>query len=44
MVVFSEYHDTLATDFFAKAKVTIDKIPMPETTISYNLKDYSSAR
>ena len=44
VVVFSEYHDTLATDFFAKAGVTIDKIAMPSKEIAYNLKDYSSAR
>ena len=44
VVVFSEYHDTLATEFFAKAGVKIDKQPMPATNIDYNLKDYSSAR
>jgi dCMP deaminase len=44
VVVFSDYHDTMATEFFAKAKVVIDKIPMPKTEIAYHLKDYSSAR
>lgn len=44
VVVFSNYHDTLATEFFAKASVMIDKHAMPSTDISYNLKDYSSAR
>jgi len=44
VVVFSEYHDTLATDFFAKANVTIDKHAMPVTEIAYKLNDYSSAR
>jgi dCMP deaminase len=44
VVVFSDYHDTLATDFFKKAKVAIDKHKMPSTEISYNLKEYSSAR
>ncbi len=44
VVVFSNYHDTLATEFFAKADVTIDKQTMPSTDISYNLKDYSSVR
>lgn len=44
VVVFSDYHDTLATEFFAKAKVTIDKIPMPSREIEYDLKNYSSAR
>jgi len=44
VVVFSDYHDTLATQFFSKAGVKIDKHSMPSTEIIYNLKDYSSAR
>ncbi|MBF0569952.1 MAG: cytidine/deoxycytidylate deaminase family protein [Candidatus Omnitrophica bacterium] len=44
VVVFSDYHDTLATDFFAKAKVRIDKVPMPAKDINYDLDGYSSAR
>lgn len=44
VVVFSDYHDTLATEFFAKAGVKIDKHSMPSTEIVYNLKSYSSAR
>jgi len=44
VVIFSDYHDTLATDFFKKAGVTIDKHPVPDTNINYNLKDYFSAR
>ena len=44
VVVFSDYHDTLATQFFAKGGVRIDKHPVPGKDIHYNLKDYSSAR
>ena len=44
VVVFSDYHDTLAMDFFKKGGVVIDKIAMPSLDINYNLKDYSSAR
>ncbi len=44
VVVFSDYHDTLATEFFAKGGVKIDKHAMPSTQIAYHLKDYSSAR
>ena len=44
VVVFSDYHDTMATSFFAKAKVIIDRIDMPEATIHYDLKNYTSAR
>ena len=44
VVVFSDYHDTLATEFFKKAKVTIDKHAMPATDIAYDLDGYSSAK
>ncbi|MCD4779159.1 MAG: cytidine/deoxycytidylate deaminase family protein [Candidatus Omnitrophica bacterium] len=44
VVVFSDYHDTLATDFFSKAGVHIDKVAMPDKEIIYDLKDYSSAK
>ncbi len=44
VVIFSDYHDTLATDFFAKGKVHIDKIPMPSKLIAYDLEKYTSAR
>ena len=44
VVVFANFHDTLATEFFTKANVVIDKHAMPATEILYNLKDYSSAR
>jgi len=44
VVIFSDYHDTLATEFFAKANVTIDKHPIPKTEIIYDLKKYTSAK
>ena len=44
VVVFSDYHDTLATEFFTKASVKIDKLAVPKCDINYNLKEYSSAR
>jgi dCMP deaminase len=44
VIVFSDYHDTLATDFFAKADIKIEKHPMPSKEIIYNLKNYTSAR
>ena len=44
VVVFSDYHDTMATGFFTKAKVIIDRIDMPEKAIRYDIKNYSSAR
>lgn len=44
VVIFADFHDTLATQFFAKAGVEIVKIPMPKRDINYNLDEYSSAR
>ena len=44
VVIFSDYHDTLALQFFTKAGVKIDKITMPSKEIQYDLKNYSSAR
>jgi len=44
VVIFSDFHDTLATDFFKKANVKIDKIDMPSKEINYDLKSYSSAK
>ena len=44
VVIFSDYHDTMAEQFFAKAKVSIDRIAMPKKEIQYDLKAYSSAR
>ncbi len=44
VVIFSEYHDTLAEEFFNIAKVKIRRIKMPETKINYDLKNYSSAK
>jgi dCMP deaminase len=44
VVIFSDFHDTLATDFFAKAGVKIDQHAMPAREIDYDLESYSSAR
>lgn len=44
VVIFSDFHDTLASEFFAKAGVKIDKKDMPKREINYDLENYSSAR
>jgi len=44
VVVFSDYHKTLAVDFFAQSGVELVKLPMPERMIRYDLASYSSAR
>jgi len=44
VVVFSDYHDTLAEEFFERAGVKLRRIEMPETTIYYDLKSFTSAK
>lgn len=44
IVIFSDYHDTLAEEFFSRAKVNIKRLPMPDKEINYDLENYSSAK
>ncbi len=44
VVVFSDYHNTLAEQFFSEAGVILDRRPMPGKSIVYDLDSYSSAR
>lgn len=44
VVVFSDYHDTLAIKFFNDAGVEITKVAMPDKLIRYDLENYSSAK
>jgi len=44
IVIFSDYHDTLAEEFFKKANVQIRRLPMPEKSIDYDLENFSSAK
>ncbi len=44
VVVFSDFHDTLATKFYTESGIEIVKLPMPDRTINYNIEKYSSAR
>ena len=43
VVIFSEYHNTLAERFFEETGVALTRLPMPTTTIRYDLEDYTSA-
>jgi dCMP deaminase len=43
VVIFSDYHDTLATSFFSDAEVDIVKVNMPDKEIKYDLDSFSSA-
>jgi dCMP deaminase len=44
VVVFSDYHDTLAEEFFEKSGVPLLRLPKPPTTIEYNLEAFSSVK
>lgn len=44
VVVFSDFHDTLATQFYSAAGVEVVKLSMPNNIIRYDLKNYSSAK
>ncbi len=44
VVVFSDFHDTLAVEFLKKANINIDKLSKPANEIIYNLDSYSSAK
>jgi dCMP deaminase len=44
VVVFSDFHDTLATQFYSAAGVEVVKLDMPGNVIHYDLKNYSSAK
>jgi len=44
IVIFSDYHDTKAEEFFNIAGIKLKRLEMPETSINYNLKDYSSVK
>ncbi len=43
VVVFSEYHDTLAEHFFRESNVELCRLSMPEKEIRYDIENYSSA-
>lgn len=44
VVIFSDYHDTLAEEFFERANIELRRIQQPKTNIDYNLDSFSSAK
>lgn len=44
VVVFSDYHDTLAETFFEESGVLLERLPVPSPTINYDLESYTSAK
>ena len=44
IVIFSDYHDTKAEEFFRIANIDIIRLQMPEKIINYNIDEYTSAK
>ncbi len=44
VVVFSDYHSSLAEQFFAESGVQLVRLRMPSREINYDLDNYSSAK
>jgi dCMP deaminase len=44
VVIFSDYHNTLAEDFFRKADVKIKRLKIPDMKIDYDIDSFSSAK
>jgi len=44
IVIFSDYHDTLAEEFFKKANVKIKRLSIPNKNIEYDLEHFGSAK
>jgi len=44
VVIFSDYHDTQAEEFFKIGKVKLRRLKMPDTEIDYDLGSFSSAK
>lgn len=44
VIIFSDYHDTLAEYFFSVAKVPIKRIEKPRSDIDYDLDSFTSAK
>ena len=44
VVIFSDYHGSLAEKFLEESDVPIDRLPMPDREIEYDLEEYSSAK
>jgi dCMP deaminase len=44
VVVFTHFHDTLASQFFSQAKIPVELVEMPKREIDYDLDSFSSAK
>lgn len=43
IVIFSDYKGSLAEEFLKESGVPLDRLPMPDREITYDLESYSSA-
>ncbi|MCK4806307.1 MAG: cytidine/deoxycytidylate deaminase family protein [Candidatus Aegiribacteria sp.] len=43
IVIFSDYHGSLAEKFLDESGVPLDRLPMPSREITYDLENYPSA-
>ncbi len=44
IIIFSDYHDTLAEEFFSIAGIKIKRLEIPDMNIKYDLGKYTSAK
>jgi dCMP deaminase len=44
VVIFSDYHETLAEQFFEKSGVKLKRLPMPDIHIKYDIENFSSVK
>jgi len=44
VVIFSDYHDTMAEQFFERAGVSLKRLEQPVNEIDYDLSNFSSAK
>jgi len=43
VVIFTDFHDTMALQFYKGAGVKVDKLPMPSKFIDYDVASFTSA-
>lgn len=43
VVVFTDFHDTMASQLYSGAGVKVEKMPMPSTIIDYDVSSFTSA-
>ena len=44
VVIFSEYHNTQAEEFFKNSNINLVRLKMPDSLINYDIDNYSSVK